>query len=195
MSLGKTGLMSKIRQNTNGFTLMEVVIAVGLLALVSTVSVSVVTNLLRSAVKSQAGVDIEQTSNFVLLKLKNDLNKAVSVTVASDTLTINQGSTLGSVSYSILPASDPANCGLPTKVTNCIRRNTTLLTDSTDRSSAVSVEPEPGYSMFSGITDAEGRVIAVNIVMKFKKPDVSGPAGGSFSGESTLNTTIALPAI
>ena len=175
---------------------MEVVIAVGLLALVSVVSLSIVTNLLRSAVKSQAGVDIEQTSNFVLLKLKNDLSKAVSVQVTSPTmLTINQGSTLGSVSYSILPSSNAANCGSPTKVTNCLKRNTTLLTDSTDSSSAVSVEQNPGYPVFSSITDAGGRVTAVNVVMKFAKPVVSGPAGGSFSGESTLNTTIALLAM
>ena len=198
MSSENINILSKAQQRQKGFTLMEVVIAVGLLAIVSVVSLSVVTNLLRSAVKSQAGVDIEQTSNFVLLKLKNDLNRAVSAQVTANTLTINQGPTLGSVSYFILSSSDPANCGSPTKVTSCIRRNTTLLTDSTDSSSAVSVEPEPGYSMFSEITDTEGRVIAVNIVMKFKKPDVSGPSGGSlgsFSGESTLNTTIALPTI
>ena len=168
---------------------MEVVIAVGLLALVSIVSLSVVTNLLRSAVKSQAGVDIEQTSNFVLLKLKNDLSKAVTVQVISPTtLTINQGSTLGSVSYSILAS---ANCA-STNVEGCIKRNSTYLTDSTDSSSAVSVKPSD--SSFSAITGPDG-VVAVNVVIKFNKPTVSGPAGGNFSGESTLNTTIALPSI
>jgi len=161
---------------------------------VSVVSVSIVSNLLRSAVKSQAGVDIEQTSNFVLLQLKNDLSKAVSAQVTASTLTINQGPTLGTVSYSILPSSSPANCGSSTKVTGCLKRNTTLLTDSTDSSSAVSVEPAD--SSFSAVTGPNG-VVAVNIVMKFKKPAISGPTGQNlnFSGESTLNTTIALPAI
>jgi len=49
------------KDKNRGFTLMEVVISVGLLAVVSVVSVSIVSNLLRSAVKSQAGVDSEQT--------------------------------------------------------------------------------------------------------------------------------------
>jgi len=169
---------------------MEVVIAVGLFAVVSVVSVSIVSNLLRSAVKSQAGVDIEQTSNFVLLKLKNDLSKAVSAQVTSSTLTINQGPTLGTVVYSILPSS---SC-VSSKVNGCVKRNNTYLTDSTDSASAVSVELNPD-SYYSAVTDTGGRVVAVNIVMKFKKPVVSGSTGKNFYSESTLNTTIALPTI
>lgn len=175
-----------------GFTLMEVTIAVGLLALVSVVSVNVVANLSRSAVKSQAGVDIERASDFVLLKIKSDINRAVSVQVSPDlkTLTINQGPALGSVDYKILASGNCASA----KVGGCIKRNSTYLTDSTDSPSAVSVEPTD--SRFSAVTDKDGAsVIAVNVVMKFKKPSVAGSAGGNFSGESVVNTTIALPVL
>lgn len=188
MNYGKLGLIKKVSQNEKGFTLMEVVISVGLLAIVSVVSVSIVSNLLRSAVKSQASADIEQTSDFILLKLKNDLSKAVSATVTSDTLTINQGPALGIVSYSILT---PANC-MSTNVEGCIKRNSTYLTDSTDSSSAVSVKPSD--SSFSAVTGPDG-VVAVNVVMKFTKPVVSSSTGKNFYSESTLNTTIALPSI
>ncbi len=191
MKVKGVNVSKRTQRDPKGFTLMEVVIAVGLLATVSVVSVSIVANLLRSTVKSQAGVDIEQTSNFVLLKIKNDLGKAVSVTVSADTLEleIDQGPSLGIVRYSILSSS---GC-VSTRVNGCIKRNNTYLTDSTDSASAVSVEPtESGFFV---VNNAVGEPIAVNIVMKFKKPSISGPVWGSFSGESILNTTIALPTI
>lgn len=185
----------------NGFTLMEVVIAVSLLAIVSVVSLSVVTNLLRSAVKSQANVDIEQTSNFVLLKLNNDLSKAYFVEVmgGGKTLKINQSAGTAPIYYYLLNGAVSGNCA-STKVLGCIRRGATTtpadatpLTDATDNTSAVSVDY--ANSQFSAVPPLPASPLAVNIVIKFAKPTVSGPAGGSFSGESTLNTTIALPAI
>jgi len=182
---------------------MEVVIAVGLLALVSIASLSVVTNLLRSAVKSQAGVDIEQTSNFVLLKLKNDLSKAyfVEVTGGGKILKIQQSGGTAPLYYYLLDGAVSGNCA-STKVSGCIRRgattvpaNATHLTDATDSASAVSVDY--ANSLFSAVPPPPSDALAVNIVIKFAKPTVPGPTGQNlnFSGESTLNTTIALPTI
>lgn len=188
MSFDKEGnnFAKYFRKNCSGLTLLEVVIAVSLLATLSTFSLLVVSNLLRNSVKSQAVIDVEQTSNFVVLKIRNDLGKAVNVRVDdSRTLSIYQGPKLGSVVYKILPSN---NCASQT-VAGCIKRNSTFLTDSTTSSSAVSVEPS---SSFSQVVDSKGNVVAVNLNILFKKPTIAGTTKANFNAQSIVKTTIAV---
>ncbi len=184
-------IRSKEVLQNKGFTLMEVVIAVSLLAIVSVVSVSIVANLLRSSVKSQSAIDVEQTSNFVLLKLKNDVAKAHKISVTANTLTIYQANASSpTVTYTV----GQCNAGLSL---NCIRRGGVDLTDSSSdpsdttkpNKSAVQIDTAPTY--FSSVSDASGNVLAVNVAIKFSKPGVA--TTGNFSGETVLDTTIVLP--
>lgn len=184
-------IRSKKAPQNKGFTLMEVVIAVSLLAVVSVVSVSIVANLLRSSVKSQSAIDVEQTSNFVLLKLKNDVAKAHKISVTANTLTIYQANASSpTVTYTV----GQCNAGLSL---NCIRRGGVDLTDSSSdpsdttkpNKSAVQIDTAPTY--FSSVSDASGNVLAVNVAIKFSKPGVATP--GNLSGETVLDTTIVLP--
>ncbi|MBU0649648.1 prepilin-type N-terminal cleavage/methylation domain-containing protein [Patescibacteria group bacterium] len=186
--------------NQKGFTLMEVVVAVSLLGVVSVVSVSVVANLLKSAVKTQALLDTEQTASFVLLKLTNDLEQAGTVSVVGNTLKIYQiGSNPVDVEYRV------EVCNAATGI-SCLKRKETdgafiPLTDASsdpdDASqagkSAVGVSQLSGASYFSLINDTSvpPKPVAVNVSMRFDKPDVTDP--GAFYGESTLDTTIVLP--
>jgi prepilin-type N-terminal cleavage/methylation domain-containing protein len=182
--------------NKKGFTLMEVIIAVSLLAIVSIVSLSIVANLLKSAVKSQSAIDVEQTSNFVLLRLKNDLAQAYKVATDGTTLDIYQtGSASPSVRYTI------GECNVTASI-YCVSRGGVPITDSTSdpssptkpNKSAVEVTVKDGSTQYFNVvedTSVPPKSLAVNIAMKFRKPDATTP--GNFSGETVLDTTIVLP--
>lgn len=186
--------MKKSRTNNKGFTLMEVVIAISLLAIVSVVSVSIVANLIKSAVKSQSAVEIEQTSNFVLLKLKSDLQKSTRVVVSTNQLDIYQSGSSNPVVYSVSACNTNTNPNI-----YCIKRGTTKLTDDTSdpndatkpNKSSVGVSFPSGYSVYFIPVPASGDPLAVNITIRFYKPGVA--TTGNFSGESVLDTTIVLP--
>lgn len=161
---------------------MEVVIAVSLFALVSVVSVSMVTNLVKSSVKSQANVDIEQASNFVLLKLQNDISKAYSASVDSTgkILTLTQPSPTAPITatYKIVTGSSGyISVDYGSGATN-LTDSATVLIDTT--------------SSFSVVSDATSdKDLAVNVTIKFITPGAAGDTK-TFSAESALNTTIVL---
>lgn len=189
-------------KNSKGFTLLEVVIAVSLLGLVSIVSVTIVSNLLRSAVKSQSAIDVEDTSNFVLLKIKNDLDKSykAQVNAAGDTLEIFQTpSSSSDVTYIVETCNTNANLKCVKRTQDGIAVN---ITDSTSdpaditkaSNSAIDVSlVGASTNYFTVVQDAAipPKTLAVNIVMRFTKP--VAVSLGNFTGESILDTTIVLP--
>lgn len=200
--------------NKKGFTLMEVVIAVALLGLVSIVSVSIVTSLLRSAVKSQAALDIEQTTNFVALKLKFDLEKAYDVTASgtnNNTLTILQGSSSAPVTVvykvSAGDACDGTFDGLFVTDVTCLTRQqdggaVVLLTNALSEDPSKPSVTRPNKSAVFVLQNGVGGYFseipdkAVNISLKFVKPLVAGTQTDTrnlnFAAESVLDTTIVL---
>ncbi len=66
-----------------GFTLIELLISVSLLAIAMGIASDLIITLVRTYTKTQAFNEVEQTVNFVFLKLQNDLKSANSATVTS----------------------------------------------------------------------------------------------------------------
>ncbi len=64
-----------------GFTLIELLISVSLLAIAMGIASDLIITLVRTYTKTQAFNDIEQTVNFVFLKLQNDLKSSNSATI------------------------------------------------------------------------------------------------------------------
>lgn len=186
----------------NGFTLIEVVIAIGILAIVSIASVNIVASILKSATKAQSAIDLEQTSNFVLQKFKADLETANFISTDGTNLTIRKGNgtSYSEVIYTIGVCNASTSPAL-----KCLSRNSTQLTDSSSdpvtpavpEKSAITIEqtgPTSGLiPYFTLITDTTGTYpIAVNIAMKFKKPIMPASTSQNYSAENILDTTIAL---
>jgi len=179
-----------------GFTLIELLISVSLLAIVAVVSVNIITTLLRSSVKAQMAVDIEQASSFVFLKMENDIKKSYDAQVVGTTLTLRQGSPTSPVTVSYRLGS---NCNGP--LLNCVFTNQgsgeVKITDDTTTTvggaptlSAVSIDL--ANSSFSIVYDTSTppRPVAVTIIIKFVKPNTSGAK--MFDAETTLDTSVVL---
>lgn len=181
-----------MKKSHKGFTLVELLISVSLLAIVSLVSVNIITTLLKSSVKAQMAIDIEQASSFVFLKLENDIKKSYNAQVTGSTLILSQGSPVSSVTTTYKIASGVAE-GCSDDSMNCILLNNTKLTDDTlvngkPTLSAVSVDL--ANSSFSIVEDALHNPVAVNIKIKFFKPNSSNAK--MFNAETTLDTTVVL---
>lgn len=176
-----------------GFTLMELLISVSLLAIVSLVSVNIIVTLLRSSVKAQMAVDIEQASSFVFLKMENDIKKSyfAEVKESGTKLVLSQGSLASPIIMTYKIASDASGCSMGM---GCVLLNTVKLTDDTliggkPTLSAVSIDLVT--SSFSIVTDASipPKPVAVNIKIKFIKPTSTS---AMFNAETTLDTTVVL---
>ena len=185
--------MRKSVKFNQGFTLVEVLLAVGLLALVSVVSVSIVTNLVRSSAKSQANIDIEQASNFVFLKMENDIKKSYYAQVSGSTqLILRQGSPAAYVTKTYTLKAG-CNAGLACVVTNQGTGEIKLTDDTTDvdgKLHATAVSIDLLNSSFSLVTDALAKPLAVNIKITFIKPSVTGTK--VFDAKSTIDTAVVL---
>ena len=73
-------LLTKKPSNV-GFTLIELLISVSLLAIAMGIASDLIITLVRTYTKTQAFNDIEQTVNFVFLKLQNDIKSSNSASV------------------------------------------------------------------------------------------------------------------
>ncbi len=184
--------------NKKGFTLMEVVIATSLLAVVSVVSLSIVANLLRSALKTQSNIDVSQASNFVYLKLKSDIQNAYKVSGGGTILRIYPIESGAAIVYEVKLCNPSANIYCVerggVRLTDAASNNPSDPTDTTPGKSSVNTSLPAGYSSYFSIvyhpTDPT-KTLAVNVVMKFTKPGATGLS--IFSGDTVLDTTIVLP--
>lgn len=175
-----------------GFTLVELLISVSLLAIVSLVSVNIIVSLLRSSVKAQMAIDIEQASSFVFLKMENDIKKSYNAETSPSgkTLTLYQGSPVSPVTMTYKIAFGASDCSGANM--GCVLLNTIKLTDDTlvdEKPTLFAVSVDSASSGFTLVT-ASGKTTAVNITIKFVKPNNSGAK--MFNAETTLDTTVVL---
>ncbi len=75
--------MNASLSEAGGFTLIELVLVISLLVLSVGISSDIIISLVRSYNKTQVTNEIEQTANFVALKIEQDLRNAVSVSTPS----------------------------------------------------------------------------------------------------------------
>mgnify|MGYP006292581975 CR=1 FL=1 len=77
-----------LNQKNRGFTLVELLISVSLLALVVGLSSDIIISLVRTNTKTQVANEVEQESNFIMLKLQNEIKNAVDVEGGGNSITI-----------------------------------------------------------------------------------------------------------
>lgn len=155
-----------------GFTLIELVLIIGLLVLTVGVSGDIIITLIRSYNKTQVMNEIEQSADFVLLKLEKELRSSESVSSTDTTLEFTDKFE-NSVIYSVS--------------NNVISRNGINLTDPSFLGGGVSITcPSNVCFLVSGSPEGSQ---AVRITIDFSQ---SAEATGLriFEGEVSIDTTI-----
>lgn len=169
----------KILKSQAGFTLVEILVVLGLLAITIGVTGDIILTLIRSYTKTEITNDIEQNTNFVSLKLENELKNAVSVdSVNNDTLTFTKlvGGSPVSITYAV------ANVG----GVNSVTRDGLLLTDNSVDSGVqvVQCDTDPYFELLSS------NPAIVKIEMCFAQ--ASSAASVAFTGDIKLENTIVV---
>ena len=167
-----------MKKSSKGFTLIELVIVVAILAITLTITSDILISLVRSNNKTRIQNELEQQSNFVSLKLEKELRNAQSVDSSENTelsLTLENSE---EITYSL-------NEG-----------NGVLLRDKDGTTDPVTSAHEPGGVSVScgssGCFNVEGTTPQrVNVSLVFE-PSTSGTLGTSFTGKVEVNTTVVL---
>lgn len=99
----KLVLVRRKNNISKGFTLLELMVVVGLIAITFGVTTDILISLIRSQGKTQTMISVEQQANFISLKLEKDLRNAASVTYDNNngTLTITRKDVATQIIYNI----------------------------------------------------------------------------------------------
>lgn len=173
-----------------GFTLVEVLLVISLLAISVGVTSDIVLTLIRSYVKTSVANDIEQNANFVTLKLENELKLATGVCEIQDNLIrfttkdYTDCATSNHIRYRV------ANYGSPTPVQTVLRSvgGTELpLTDSNISTGVALRVCDATNPCFTQVA-ADPYVVRVDFVFR----QASSSATNSFTGVVDYNNTVLL---
>lgn len=166
-------------QNQKGFTLIEIILVVSLLAVTVGLTSDILLSLVRSNTKTQVINEIEQQSNFISLKLEKELRDARNVTLPEENST---GNTLTFI------RKDGTEISYTLNSNNVITRNigteTPQILTSNSNPGGVSVTCPSGCFNISGPNPQ-----IVNISMEFKQ------AQGvvvSYSGAVKINSSVVI---
>lgn len=99
MSKSLCRVKTKKTKFSQAFTLLELVVVIGLLAVAFGVTSDILISLVRSQSKTQTFVSLEQQANFVSLKIEKDLRNAVDVALNGSTLQITKKNATNPVEY------------------------------------------------------------------------------------------------
>ena len=179
MNLGFSEDKFSAKNSTNfagGFTLIELVLVITLLAISAGVSSDIIISLIRSYNKTQITNELEQSANFVYLKIEKELRNSIDITEpasgsSSDTLSFTDSDGITTITYSLS--------------SNQITRDGVPITDVSATGGGVSVAcPGNCFTMVNTNPDV------LRISMVFSNPSAVG--GTLFSGSVTLDDTIVL---
>lgn len=167
-----------------GFTLVELMIVVVLIAISVGVTGDVLTSLVRSYNKTQVTTEIEQQANFLKLKLEKELRGARNISTSANSLTFTPSSTGIPITYTVTAGhvvSRTVGSG-GSAVTSDVTSNTV----------------PGGASVFCGAGDTDcsycfqatttGNSTTVDTCLVMRQ--ASGTSGASFTGKTVLKTTI-----
>lgn len=182
-----------------GYTLLELLIVIGLIGLTVGVTGDIILSLVRSYTKTQATNELERTSNYAVSKIEKEFKNAVSnVTFGTSTDSVSfytkyyNNSTLYPVSYRYTPGCPSTDTGN----TGCIQR-----CDKLEASCTVAGDWKPitdtdsvivatnGGKVFSKASRDGTTPIALSINMKLTK-NINGSINNPFSGELVVKTTV-----
>jgi prepilin-type N-terminal cleavage/methylation domain-containing protein len=190
----------KLRISTKGFTLLEVVISISLMAILAVVSIGIVVNLVRSSAKSQASIDVEQAGSFVMMKIEDDVRKSYSATVSGDAnnkhLDLYQGSPAVPVvkrySFTRDCGGTGIDCVTTTRGVEVIKLTDYAVDAGVPRSSSIRLVYLD--SDFSRVTDnsVPPKPLGVNIKLTLEKAIPSGITTQIYNSQSTFETTVVL---
>ncbi len=80
----------KNKKNKKGFSLIELVIYMGLLAILLVVLAQVFTSIIQSRLDSESGASIDQDANYILTRLTYDVQRAQAINTPSNFVTGTQ---------------------------------------------------------------------------------------------------------
>jgi len=163
----------------NGFTLVELLVSIGLVLIIGTVGTSMIASILRSYNKAHIINEIEQNGNYVLSLMESQIRNASSV-LGSDctgdncstlTVTPQEGDTF------VFSIANVGGIGV-------VRKDSEILTND-DMKTGVSVETGASDSYF--VVDGN----TVKIVLKLQQAP-NAPGRVDYQAETTLRTTVVV---
>ena len=160
--------------NRNGFTLVELLVSIGLVLIIGTIGTSVIASILRSYNKAHIINEIEQNGSYVLSLMESQIRNAASVSPTSGTtqtltITPQEGDPF------IFSIANVGGIGV-------VRKDSEILTNN-DMKTGVSVETAVSDSYF----EVDGT--KVQIVLKLTQAP-NAPGRVDYQAETTLQTTV-----
>ena len=176
----KFDMNMNIKKNQGGFTLVEMLLVVFLLALTMGLTSDMLLSLIRSNTKTQVINEIEQQANFVSLKIEKELRDSVDVKIPgggtsgnSIELTLRSGSTVNyKLSGNVLERSLTGVSG------------TFIPLTSNSSPGGVAVSGSPIFT----ITGTNPKVVKLNMVFN----QAQSGAGSTYKGSVKLDTSIVI---
>lgn len=172
----------RLNKISGGFTLLELVLVIGLLAISFGVTSDILISLVRSQTKTMVLNSVEQQANFISMKLEKELRSATDVSMSGTDLVITKRNSTNPVTYGLVTN---------TRVLNRTELGPgTLPLNDVSNPGGVGVECVPGFSCFT-VTASSPKV--VTIALRFG-PVLS--AGGGLipvnTGTVDINSTIVV---
>jgi len=164
----------------NGFTLVELLVVVGLVLIIGTVGTSIITSILRSYNKAHIINEIEQNGNYVLSLMESQIRNAKSVsptgTTSSLTVTTQDGAT---IIYTIASAG---GVGVVQKTSGGV----TEILSNNNLTTGVNVDTTNSHFVVSTTTPP-----SVQIVLRLSQAP-NAPGRVDYQAETTLRTTVVV---
>ena len=160
-----------------GFTLVELLVSIGLVLIIGTIGTSVIASILRSYNKAHIINEIEQNGNYVLSLMESQIRNARSVSLDGTgkvlTVTPQEGTIF---SFEI----DEVTVGVYTY--GVVKRGGEIITND-DTTSGVAVVVADSYFTVTGST--------VQIVLKIQQAP-GAPGRVDYHADTTLQTTVVV---
>ena len=182
----KSWSSKKIKNNSQkGFTLIELMLVVTLLAVSVGVTNDILMSLVRSNNKTQVMTEIEQQSNFVSSKIERELRNARSVMTpiagGSDILLKFETKNGLTIEYDV----NNSNSGL---IRRRIGGDTGTWVNITSNNNPGGVVAACGSPSCFSVSGFNPQIVNVNIKFSQAQPG----AGSSYSGQTTIQSTIVV---
>ncbi|MBD3366427.1 prepilin-type N-terminal cleavage/methylation domain-containing protein [candidate division WWE3 bacterium] len=172
----------KQTKNTKGFTLVELLVSVALLSVVIGLSTDIIITLVRTNTRTQAANEVEQITNFIFLKLQNDIKNSVSAQATGNNRTLRLTKRNG---YRITYQVD--NTTAPTSFTWQDQTGSPVSLLDVDAERGVAVEC--AGSCFQ-VTSAAGVPDRVDVNLHIFQ--VNAPVGSIFAAEDYISDTFTV---
>jgi len=163
-----------------GFTLLELVLVIGLLAVAFGVTSDILISLIRSQTKTQTMMSVEQQANFVSLKLEKDLKNATDVVMNGSVLQISKKGATYPIQYNL-------NAMVLSRSENNPSTPTYLPLNDTKSPGGVGVQCNP--TCFT-VTLSDPKI--VTIALRFSPVITSGALVPVNTGTVDINDTIVI---